>query len=84
MSTLFKVKNIQLIGCKEFKGSCNKDCSICRISLNYDSIYGVENNFKSTLKSGVCGHCFHTECINEWLTTNSNCPICNSNFIEVK
>ena len=81
---LFKVQNIQLVGCQKFKGSCNEDCTICRVSLNSDSIYAIEKNFKSTLKSGTCGHYFHTECINEWLKKNLNCPICNCNFVQNK
>lgn len=23
-----------------------------------------------------CGHCFHTQCIHEWLTMSTRCPVC--------
>ena len=23
-----------------------------------------------------CGHCFHSQCINEWFTMNTRCPMC--------
>ena len=29
-----------------------------------------------------CNHEFCKECINEWLNSNNNCPLCNYEFIE--
>ncbi|KAJ7518644.1 hypothetical protein O6H91_20G001800 [Diphasiastrum complanatum] len=29
----------------------------------------------------VCGHCFHLDCIDEWIRSNSTCPICRSTLI---
>ncbi|CAL1409696.1 unnamed protein product [Linum trigynum] len=34
---------------------------------------------KETLKTiPDCGHCFHAECIDEWLKLKGNCPICRN------
>ena len=34
---------------------------------------------KETLKTiPKCQHCFHIECIDEWLTLNATCPICRN------
>ena len=42
----------------------NDTCSICRDVMNS----------ASRLRS--CGHCFHPECINQWLGMNTRCPVC--------
>ncbi|KAK7869935.1 hypothetical protein R5R35_013713 [Gryllus longicercus] len=41
------------------------ECIICHIN--------IEANSKTSLQ---CKHTFHTECIRQWLHTNSTCPIC--------
>ncbi|CAJ1974384.1 unnamed protein product [Sphenostylis stenocarpa] len=34
---------------------------------------------KETVKSiPECGHCFHAQCIDEWLPLNASCPICRT------
>jgi hypothetical protein len=34
---------------------------------------------KETLKTiPECQHCFHAECIDEWLSLNATCPICRN------
>ncbi|CAN6458263.1 unnamed protein product [Victoria cruziana] len=30
-----------------------------------------------------CGHTFHTECIDSWLTRNTTCPLCRTSLIPV-
>ena len=42
------------------------DCSICFEELD---------NNPTTL---MCGHKFHTNCINQWIPNNNNCPMCRS------
>ena len=42
-------------------------CGICM-----DSFYDEEN-----VKSLLCGHIFHNECLKQWIQTNNNCPFCN-------
>jgi RING-box protein 1 len=58
----------------------NTDCTICRQSINADSIYAIERGIKSHVISGRCGHIFHNECINPWLNTNKRCPICSETY----
>jgi len=44
-----------------------KECSICLDNIT------TENESVRT-----CGHVFHTECINAWLTLNTKCPMCRN------
>jgi hypothetical protein len=46
-------------------------CSICIDNMNIDSI----------LRILPCNHYFHHTCIDQWLTTNINCPLCRTNLI---
>lgn len=39
------------------------DCPICMEKLNY----------KTHLQ---CGHCFHDDCIDTWLSSHNTCPLC--------
>ncbi|KAJ7965363.1 putative Ring finger protein [Quillaja saponaria] len=48
----------------------NPDDNTCSICLS-------EYKPKETLKSiPECQHCFHADCIDEWLLVNASCPIC--------
>lgn len=64
-----KRKSITSDTCSECKGNDSNaiDCSICLEHIH-------KNN-----KSLVCGHSFHTSCIDNWLNVNFNCPICRRN-----
>ena len=42
-----------------------KTCTIC-----------LENINNEDEKKLVCDHSFHEICINRWLSTNTNCPVC--------
>lgn len=39
-------------------------CSICQEQL------------ESGTRIRSCGHCFHTDCIGQWFTMNTRCPMC--------
>jgi protein-arginine kinase activator protein McsA len=75
----FEIKNHLIFYTKtqEYK---NVDCTICRQSLENDSIYAKEDNTFSLVKSGLCGHTFHNECIEPWLNKYKSCPICTKTF----
>jgi anaphase-promoting complex subunit 11 len=32
--------------------------------------------------SGTCAHCYHRHCIETWVNTNTDCPICRSEWRE--
>ena len=52
---------------KEYKGENDKhQCSVC-----------LENIKKGEIITKLdCGHIFHTDCINEWVSRDSTCPCC--------
>jgi hypothetical protein len=39
-------------------------CSICQENMN------------NATRIRACGHCFHQECISQWLSMNVRCPMC--------
>ena len=48
--------------------SKKEQCSIC-----FDN-----TNFKNDCTKTMCGHMFHTECLQEWNKLNQNCPNCRT------
>ncbi|KAL4462358.1 hypothetical protein ABPG72_021903, partial [Tetrahymena utriculariae] len=43
------------------------------------SIYLVEF-VKEKIRQKICNHTFHSQCLNNWLQKNDNCPICRQEF----
>lgn len=43
-----------------------KECPICYDEFNNDSNISILE----------CNHCFHTDCIKQWGTSNNTCPVC--------
>ncbi|KAL3819944.1 hypothetical protein ACJIZ3_005849 [Penstemon smallii] len=54
----------------------------CRLPKPDDNICSIclcEYMPKETLRSiPECHHCFHSECIDQWLRLNSSCPVCRN------
>lgn len=48
----------------------NKFCPICQDDIEDQTIIRTIN----------CNHIFHHKCIDIWLETNKNCPLCNFTF----
>jgi hypothetical protein len=76
----FTINNIKILSNWKFNIK-NSDCTICRCSLNTNSIYKQKNQSESKIVKGVCGHSFHYECIKPWVDKNKYCPICCNNWV---
>ena len=80
MEPFIKIKNINIISSWSYIADKNTDCTICRQSINNNSIYAIEKGKISTVHMGKCGHIFHTECITPWVNKNPRCPICSEPY----
>ena len=49
--------------------SCMNDTCLCKEVL-------LRKNGKTTIRNGICGHSYHTKCINKWIERVNSCPIC--------
>ncbi|KAL4449773.1 hypothetical protein ABPG74_008146 [Tetrahymena malaccensis] len=47
-----------------------QQCSICLI----------EFISQEKIRQTICNHTFHSQCLNDWLQKNDNCPICRQDF----
>ena len=47
-----------------FETVVDEDCAICQESV------------EDGTRIRHCGHCFHTQCIAQWLSVNTRCPVC--------
>ena len=50
----------------------NNECPICQNSLYEPSVESKERN----IIINCCKHGYHQECIEKWLKTKRNCPMC--------
>ena len=76
INSKFKINNITVLGTYTFNLN-NTDCTICRCSLNEQSLQYQDSGYDSKVILGICGHAFHQECITPWINArNKNCPIC--------
>ena len=76
----FNINNIKLLSSWCYDLSTNIDCTICRCSLNTNSLYNQDKGINSKIIQGICGHTFHEECINPWINNNKHCPICSAKW----
>jgi DNA-directed RNA polymerase subunit RPC12/RpoP len=56
-------------------------CSICRKSLEENSAYNENTKSGSEIKTSMCNHTLHYECIRRWLNNNNRCPNCSNKWI---
>jgi hypothetical protein len=77
MTSLFKVKKMNLFSSSVYILPTNIDCTICRCNLNTPSLYNQEKNLDSEIVTGKCQHSYHKECITPWISKNKYCPICS-------
>lgn len=69
-STIESYTKVVLGESRRVPGPNHMTCPICL----------AEYNPKEIVKSiPECQHCFHTECIDEWLKINGTCPVCRNN-----
>ena len=78
--SLFTINKILLITSWSYVMNKNTECTICRQKLNNNSIYASEKSTYSQISTGLCGHMFHQECINNWLEISVKCPICSNKY----
>ena len=81
MKSKFSINKINMINMWCYNLKFNSDCTICRCNLNANSLYADEKGSSSYVVSGLCGHSFHYDCINPWIKTNSNCPLCPNKWV---
>ncbi|KAJ9152901.1 hypothetical protein P3X46_026409 [Hevea brasiliensis] len=51
------------------ESSNSKDCAVCLLQFE-------DNDYVRTLP--VCSHAFHVDCIDIWLRSHANCPLCRA------
>jgi len=83
-NTKFKINDIKLLSFWTYNLKNNTDCTVCRCNLNTNSIYTQDKQTDSFVVSGVCGHSFHSECIDPWIKINPSCPICSAKWTYLK
>ncbi|KAJ4965054.1 hypothetical protein NE237_016903 [Protea cynaroides] len=54
---------------KKWSYDAERDCPVCLIEFE-------DNDYVRTLP--VCAHAFHVDCIDMWLRSHANCPLCRA------
>ena len=54
------------------ENDCEVKCLVCQFA--YEE--------KECLRRLPCGHCFHSECVDQWLMSKDCCPYCRKPIIE--
>ena len=72
----FKFSDIKILTSWRYNLLLNKECTICRCSLNENSLSYQTKGLSSYVIVGECGHSFHKECLEGWIKENPRCPIC--------
>ncbi|KAI4355231.1 hypothetical protein L6164_004024 [Bauhinia variegata] len=68
-STIESYEKVVIGESRRLPGPNDGSCSICL----------SEYNTKETIRLiPECKHCFHADCIDEWLRMNSSCPVCRN------
>ena len=80
MEPFIKINKMNIISSWSYVSDKNTDCTICRQSINSNSLYAIEKGLLSHLSKGKCGHIYHDECIRLWLISNKRCPICSEPY----
>ena len=57
---------------KEVNLTPGTNCTICLGDFNLDQ----------NVRNLLCGHTFHTDCIDSWCEKNLNCPVCRFDLDE--
>lgn len=66
------IKSITLVKYKKGDGMVgSSDCSVC---------LGEFQDDESLRLLPKCSHAFHVDCIDTWLTSHTNCPLCRANI----
>jgi len=62
----------------------NDKCPICRNYIFEPSLNSETNTNCCNAQIGICGHAFHSDCINNWTRTRNVCPLCNVKWEPIK
>ena len=69
----------KIVGCTELvivsegeQGCKSKMCSICLEAYSEKEKVSVISK---------CGHCFHANCVHQWLGKNATCPVCRTSLL---
>ncbi|GMI87931.1 Arabidopsis Toxicos en Levadura 65 [Hibiscus trionum] len=67
-----KTLPLSLYNLKTRPNDSPKDCAVCLLEFE-------DNEYVRTLP--VCSHAFHVDCIDVWLKSHANCPLCRAGIL---